>query len=123
MNTRRCGWTAAKEDPTMLRRSIFAIILGLALTVGVTGAALATPSPNGPVQPGAPGTTCDFSGQPSATSQQPGNASAAGGSVFNPNGTAGAHYAGNPGTASAAHAESTHAVSQYDIACFQVTTH
>jgi hypothetical protein len=45
----------------------------------------------------------------------------AGGSVFNPNGTAGTVYAGNPGTASANHAQSSAAVSQYDIACFQVT--
>jgi hypothetical protein len=30
-------------------------------------------------------------------------------------------YAGNPGTASAAHAASSTAVSQYDIACFQVS--
>jgi hypothetical protein len=45
------------------------------------------------------------------------------GSVFNPNGTAGTVYAGNPGTASLAHANSTAAVSQYDIACFQVTQH
>jgi hypothetical protein len=93
------------------------------LALGVGGAALATPSPSGPGQPGAPGTTCDFSGQPSATSQQPGNASDAPGSVFNPSGQAGTVYAGNPGTASLDHANSANAVSQYDIACFQVTTH
>jgi hypothetical protein len=45
----------------------------------------------------------------------------AGGAPFNPNGTAGSHYAGNPGTASAANSNSTTAVSQYDIACFQQT--
>jgi hypothetical protein len=45
------------------------------------------------------------------------------GSVFNPNGVAGTVYAGNPGTASLAHANSTAAVSQYDIACLQTTTH
>jgi hypothetical protein len=31
-------------------------------------------------------------------------------------------YAGNPGTASAQHANSPNAVSQYDIACFQVSS-
>jgi len=30
-------------------------------------------------------------------------------------------YAGSDGTASALHAQSSHAVSQYDIACYQVT--
>jgi hypothetical protein len=32
-------------------------------------------------------------------------------------------YAGSDGTASLAHANSMHAVSQYDVACLQVTTH
>jgi hypothetical protein len=53
----------------------------------------------------------------------PGNAVNAPGSVFNPNGQAGTVYAGNPGTASLANAQSAHAISQYDIACFQVTQH
>ena len=34
-----------------------------------------------------------------------------------------AHYAGSDGTASLLHANSDHAVSQYDVACLQVTTH
>jgi hypothetical protein len=33
------------------------------------------------------------------------------------------HYAGSDGTASLAHANSDHAVSQYDVACLQVTAH
>ena len=33
------------------------------------------------------------------------------------------HYAGSDGTASLLHAQSDHAVSQYDVACLQVTTH
>lgn len=49
----------------------------------------------------------------------PGNAVNANGSPFNPNGVSGGVYAGNPGTASATHSNSTHAVSQYDVACFQ----
>lgn len=32
-------------------------------------------------------------------------------------------YAGSDGTASLAHANSSHAVSQYDVACYQVTQH
>jgi hypothetical protein len=43
--------------------------------------------------------------------------------VFNGSGQASSVYAGNPGTASAANAQSSHAVSQYDIACFQATQH
>jgi hypothetical protein len=63
-------------------------------------------------------------GAPSALAGQP-NASceAAGANPppgFSTGGFANAesHYAGSEGTPSAAHANSTHAVSQYDIACF-----
>src|ERR1700675_2651667 len=49
----------------------------------------------------------------------PGAAVAAQGSPFNPSGQAGNVYAGNPGTASAANANSTAAVSQYDVPCAQ----
>jgi hypothetical protein len=53
------------------------------------------------------------------TSGTPGKAGSANGSPFNPNGTAGGVYAGNPGTASLANSNSTAAVSQYDNACFR----
>lgn len=43
------------------------------------------------------------------------------GSPFNASGQADAVYAGNPGTASLAHANSTVAVSQYDAACVQLS--
>ena len=42
-------------------------------------------------------------------------------SVLNGSGQASAVYAGNRGTQSAANANSSKAVSQYDIACFQVS--
>ncbi len=79
------------------------------------GAALANPSPTGsPGQPGAfNGTTCQ------AFPVTPGNSANAPGSVFNGTGTAGTVYAGNPGTASLTNADSPHAVSEYDVACFQ----
>lgn len=51
----------------------------------------------------------------------PGSSIAAQGSPFNPEGRAGEVYAGNPGTASEQHAASEHAVSQYDIACVEVS--
>jgi hypothetical protein len=92
-------------------------VCSAALLVPVSGA-WATTSPNGPGQPGAPGTTC---GSPDATST-PGNAANAN-SPFNPDGNAGQHYAGNPGTKSSENSSSPHAVSQYDIACFQQTQH
>jgi hypothetical protein len=47
----------------------------------------------------------------------PGSSVGAPGSPFNPNGQAGNVYAGNLGTASVNHANSSAAVSQYDIAC------
>jgi hypothetical protein len=103
----------------MRYRLITSTCAGIALSILLSGSALATPSPNGPGQPGAPGTTCGNTN----TLVTPGQAVSAGGSPFNSTGTAGQNYAGNPGTASAAHANSTHAVSQYDIACFQVTSH
>lgn len=92
-------------------------MLGAALALPLASPAFADTSPNGPGQPGAPGTTC---GSSNAT-MTPGNATNAGGSPFNPTGQAGNVYAGNPGTASAANANSTAAVSQYDIACFQTS--
>lgn len=67
---------------------------------------------------GAPTNTC-FSAP--NTMDSPGHATDAPGSPFNPNGNAGLHYAGNPGTASLAHSNSSAAVSQYDVACLRVT--
>jgi len=99
-----------------VRKVALVLAVGASFTIpaAVAGAA---PSPNGPGQPGAPATTC---GDANAA-QTPGASSTAHGSPFNENGTAGTVYAGNPGTASLANSNSVHAVSQYDIACFQVS--
>ena len=102
------------------------IVKGITITVMATALAfpLATPafadtSPNGPGQPGSPGTTCFTS---TDTALAPANSvTTTNGSVFNGSGQASAVYAGNTGTASAANAQSSAAVSQYDIACLQVT--
>ncbi len=99
------------------------VVLGLAvlLTLALVGTAFASnPSPTGTGQPGAPNNTCFTS---TNTALSPGNSISAAGSPFNATGTAGQNYAGNPDTQSLAHANSPHAVSQYDVACFQVTTH
>jgi len=97
------------------------------ITVAMLGAALALPlaSPafadTSPGTPGQPGQTCLSSTAPS----EPGNASSSPGSPFNeptstsPGGTAGSVYAGNG--VSATTPASANAVSQYDVACFQVS--
>jgi hypothetical protein len=100
-------------------RKLLAAMVVAGIAIALPGVAFADPSPNGPGQPGAPGTTC---GSPNAVST-PGNSASAKGSAYNPNGTAGTVYAGNPGTASSLHSQSGNAISQYDIACFQVSSH
>jgi hypothetical protein len=104
----------------MIIKSLAIAMLSIAMVLAFgTIAALATPSPTGsPGQPGAPGTTC---GSPGATTTPGQSGSSTTGSPFNPTGTAGAHYAGNPGTNSLANSNSPHSVSQYDTACFQNT--
>lgn len=101
---------------SILLKKVFLSVATCAVGLIIAGSVFATPSPNGPGQPGAPTTTC------SQYTQTPGN-SANAESPFNPNGQSGTVYAGNPGTASLGHSNSVHAVSQYDIACFQQATH
>jgi hypothetical protein len=86
----------------MIRRLV-GVTLGAALTLTVAGTTLA----------GQPGAEC---GEPGAEQMPAGFATA---------GFANAeeHYAGSDGTASLLHANSDHAVSQYDVACLRVTTH
>ena len=99
----------------MVRKLIVSSIVGCSLALTGVATAFATG------QPGASnGVTCFSS---AATANAPGNSMNSPGSVFNPSGQAGTVYAGNPGTASLAHANSPNAVSQYDIACLNVTSH
>ncbi len=100
----------------MINKTIVYIMALAIVGLSVIGIVSADPSPNGPGQPGAPNNTCGPSNPVT-----PGGSSSAPGSVFNGSGVAGTVYAGNPGTASLQHANSPHAVSQYDIACFQVS--
>ena len=99
-----------------MRRALLTAVFVAIFGIAGAGTALATPSPNGPGQPGAPNVTCG-----DTNPMTPGGSASAPGSPFNENGTAGTVYAGNPGTASLAHSNSTHAVSQYDVACFQLS--
>jgi hypothetical protein len=95
----------------MLRASLSSV-LGLAaasiLSLILATAALAAGNPAGTGQPGA---EC---GEEGATVEPHG---------FTTGGfeVAEEHYAGE-GTASLTHANSEHAVSQYDVACFQITS-
>jgi hypothetical protein len=62
-------------------------------------------------------------GQPNQSCEEqptrPGDAQTAPGSAFNPDGTAGTHYAGEQPQNS----NNPKSVSQYDVACFQVSNH
>ncbi len=97
-----------KGGHEMLRKLVFVTVLVLVLALAIAAPAFAAANPSGTGQP----------------SQSCGSATA----LMSPNGfnTAGfAHaadvYAGSPGTASAANGNSA-AVSQYDVACFQVSS-
>jgi hypothetical protein len=63
-----------------------------------------------------------FGGQPGVECGDPGSHAVPG---FSTGGfeNAESHYAGSDGTPSATHANSSHAVSQYDIACFGGSGH
>ena len=89
------------------------LLLVAAGTAFAAGKTFQTPTTG---QKGAPTNTCGGVG----STGTPGAAAVSQGSPFNGSGTAGTVYAGNPGTASMANSNSTAAVSQYDVACFQV---
>jgi hypothetical protein len=90
-----------------LRRLAMALVFTGVLALGGTTAAFAAPNPSGTGQPGA---EC---GEPNATVAPAG---------FGTSGFAHAEtvYAGSGPSAS--HANSPHAVSQYDVACYQLTS-
>ena len=95
-------------------RSLFAALsLSILLVIGA-GSAFAASNPSGT---GQPSQTCLSGTAP----MEPGQAASAPGSAFNETGPgiAGTVYAGNG--VSATRAGSSHAVSQYDVACFQVS--
>ncbi len=93
----------------MFRKILFSLVLVLVLALAVVGPAFAAANPNGT---GQPSQSC---GSATATMMPNG---------FNTGGFAHAAnvYAGSPGTPSSANG-SGKAVSQYDVACFQVSQH
>jgi len=92
-----------------MRILLVALVLAGVLSIGTVAFAGAAPNPSGTGQPGA---EC---GEEGAELAPPGFAS--GGFAH-----AETVYAGSEGSASATHARSEHAVSQYDVACFQRTS-
>ncbi len=97
-----------------MKRYLLALACAATLMIAAPVSALAASPTTG--QPGAPNNTCG-----PANPATPGGSATAPGSPFNANGQAGVVYAGNPNTASSANANSTAAVSQYDVACVQLS--
>jgi hypothetical protein len=93
-------------------------VIALTVVGGATALAADTPTQNPTTgHNGAPAVGCGTSTAPVT----PGHAASAQGSPFNPNVTK--FYAGNAGSASLAHSNSTAAVSQYDTACLRLSSH
>ena len=89
---------------------VMVLMAGTAMTAGAAET-MQNPTTGQPGASATPPHTCQ------TFTITPGSSAGANGSPFNPTGQAGNVYAGNPGTASATNANSTAAVSQYDIAC------
>ncbi len=98
-----------------MRKYVLVAALAAGLLYGAPTAAFASASPM-TGQPGAPTNTCGTSNPVT-----PGNSANSPGSPFNGTGQAGNVYAGNPGTASLTHSQSGVAISQYDVACVQLS--
>ena len=103
-----------------MRNSLLALACFAALAIGAPAAASAQTNPT----TGQPGTTAGFNCATSSAPVEPGHAAQAPGSAFNETGpgVAGTVYAGS-GSGSVDHAGSTAAVSQYDAACRQLSSH
>ncbi len=93
----------------MKKRAALLLVLVVVLSLLLVSTALAAD----PGTQGQPSQTCGSSTAPNA----PGNAAAAPGSAFNPNGQAGSVYAGQQPQNS----NNANSVSQYDVACFQTS--
>ncbi len=93
----------------MVRKCLLSMAASTALML--TGSSLALA--DNPGTTGQPNQSCE------ASTVTPGNAASAPGSAFNPNGQAGTVYAGQQPQNS----RNPQSVSQYDVACFQQTSH
>jgi len=97
----------------MVRKFILGIVLSTSLVLVGASAALAGTTSG---TPGQPNQSCGSGTAPNTPSNA---AASAPGSAFNPNGTAGTVYAGTQPQNST----NPNSVSQYDVACFQVSSH
>ena len=102
-----------------MKHSIIGLLIAASVVGLPAGLALAT-DPHAGGTTGQPTQSCESTGGTGVSTFRPGNAFFAPGSPFNDvtPGTSRFHYAGQPGTPSAAHG-SPNAVGQYDVACFQ----
>ena len=97
---------------TLVRRCRQAsVILGGAAAIAALSIGSASAASTG--SPGQPSQTCGVTTGPGT----PGSSVSAPGSAFNPDGLAGTVYAGN----GAHNANNPKSVSQYDVACFQIS--
>ena len=98
----------------------FIVRLGTLAATGTLagGLVLAVSGPAAAANPGNQGQPNQSCGSATAPNT-PGNSASAPGSAFNPNGQAGSVYAGQQPQNS----NNPHSVSQYDVACFQVSQH
>jgi hypothetical protein len=93
--------------------------LGLLITIfSVLLVGVGVASATNPPGPGQPGQSCQVTTTPPST-----QATTAPGAPFNPNGVSGGVYANGPGSTPNGSVSNPKAVSQYDVACFQATSH
>ena len=91
----------------MVKKILLGVAMSSIITIATFGSAFAASNPNG-------------TGQPSASCED--EASAPNGFATGGFSNAQGHYAGSDGTSSQQNANSSHAVSQYDVACYQVSS-
>jgi hypothetical protein len=94
----------------MIKKFVLGLTVSSALLMSGATAGFAAANPSGT---GQPNQSCQA--QPSS----PGNAANTSGAAFNPTGTAATHYAGQQPQNS----QNPRSVSQYDVACYQVSQH
>ena len=99
-----------------MKHVMASLTVGAGLLLFAGGAAFANQTVSTPTQNPTTGHKAGPTNTCSSSLPTPGNAANVGGSPFNPNGTAGGVYAGNPNTSSL-HANSTAPTAQYDNAC------
>jgi hypothetical protein len=98
----------------MLRKLLLVTAIVCVVMIGFTTTAFA----NNPGTQGQPGQSCQVTTTPPST-----QAASARGAPFNPNGVSGGVYANGPGSTPNGNVSNPRAVSQYDVACFQATSH